>query len=358
MVWLVFVTIVIAGLAGELWLRIEWQRAWKASAPFRTGNVFFANSNEMNAADRGLWHKPWRKYEPGAKVDLSVGGEQFRIEINSLGYRTREFSPRKPAGTIRVLCIGGSTTVAGRTNDETYPALLEAKLRRRWPGLPVEVLNLGVSGVNSTLWLEWLGKLLAWDPDVIVQYEAINDIAWAELPDYAAGHAWRRAFHESFLLERLLGFDPGLLLPQMQETLDRRGEMDRRCRERGVAYLTATFAAPDEARAREEFRRTLDVGTAFWTRYFPLRRYPLYRALLARHNALLVQFADHHRINRVLVHEELSDPALFVDACHFTPEGIDRLAETFLPAVGGLVSGRPGFRQWSERSRSGVGSAP
>jgi lysophospholipase L1-like esterase len=346
--WLAGAGLCIAGLAGELFLRIVRERAWKESERYRTGNIFFANSLEMNAGQRALWRKPWRKYEPGAKLELSAGGELFRIEINSQGYRTREFSETKPAGTVRVLCIGGSTTVAGRTNDETYPALLEARLRRRWPGLPLEVLNLGTSGVGSDLWLAWLDKLLAWQPDVVVQYEGINDISWLELPAYAARHPIRRVVQDSLLLERLLGFAPANLDPEISETLERRLEMHRRCRARDVAYLGATFAAPDAARASPEFRGLLDVSAEFWTRYFPLRRFALYSAVLARHNALFREFTDRHRINRVLVHEELTDPALFVDACHLTPEGIDRLAGVFEPAVADLVSDRPAFREWEK----------
>jgi lysophospholipase L1-like esterase len=304
----------------------------------------------MNAGSRGLWRKPWRKYEPGAKLDVTAGGERFLVQINSLGYRTREFAERKPPGTIRVLCIGGSTTVAGRTNDETYPALLEARLRRRWPGLPLEVLNLGVSGVATDLWLEWLPKLLGWDPDVIVQYEAINDIAWTELPAYAERHPGQRAMRESFVLDRLMGFDPRALDVEARESLERRLEIDRRCRERNVAYLGATFAAPDASRARPDFRLLLDVTSLFWTRHFPIRGFAAYTAILERHNALFREFADRHRINRALVHEALTDPALFVDACHFTPEGIGLLAGVFEPAVADLVKDRPGFRAWERAS--------
>ena len=347
--WIAFAGLVIAALAGEVWLRFQWSRAFKVSEPFRTGNVFFAHGNEMNAGSRGLWRKPWRKYEPGARLEMDAGGQHFRIEINALGYRTREFTPEKPAGTVRVICIGGSTTVAGRTNEETYPALLEARLRRRWPGLPLEVLNLGTSGVDSALWLSWIDKVLGFEPDVVVQYEAINDIAWAELPAFAARHPWRRWMQESLLFERLRGFDPAELLPEMRETLDLRLEMERRCRAQGVAYLTATFAAPDQARATEEFRQTLDVGTLFWTRHFPLRRFATYEAILDRHNALLVELAERHRLSRVLVQERLRDPALFVDACHFTPKGIGLLAETFEPGVAELVSDRPAFREWAKR---------
>jgi hypothetical protein len=81
----------------------------------------------------------------------------------------------------------------------------------------------------------------------------------------------------------------------------------------------------------------------------PLRRFAAYAAILARHNALFREFAHRERINRVLVYERLDDPALFVDACHFTPEGIDRLAGVFEPAVADLVMDRPAFRHGCRR---------
>ena len=191
--WLAGAGLCIAGLAGELLLRIARERAWKDSERYRTGNVFFANSLEMNAGHRALWRKPWRKYEPGAKLELSAGGELFRIEINSLGYRTREFSETKPAGTVRVLCIGGSTTVAGRTNDETYPALLEARLRRRWPGLPLEVLNLGVErgGKRALARVARQAPRLGTRPGRPVRGRSTTSRGWS-CPAYAARHPVRR----------------------------------------------------------------------------------------------------------------------------------------------------------------------
>ena len=138
-----------------------------------------------------------------------------------------------------------------------------------------------------------------------------------------------------------------MLEPDIRGTLRRFEEMDRRCRQRGVAYLTATFAAPDAQRANEEFRQHLDTSVAFWTRHFPLRSWATYSAILARHNALLVEFITRHGINCVLVHQRLTDPALFIDACHFTPPGIDQLSEAFLAPVADLVEARPSFRRWA-----------
>jgi len=51
------------------------------------------------------------------------------------------------------------------------------------------------------------------------------------------------------------------------------------------------------------------------------------------------------------VHEQITDPAPFIDMCHFTPPGIERLAETFLPAVDGLVTQVPGYRAWAASAR-------
>ncbi|HVQ32038.1 MAG TPA: hypothetical protein VMV21_20735, partial [Vicinamibacteria bacterium] len=170
-------------------------------------------------------------------------------------------------------------------------------------------------------------------------------------PRYAARHPFQRRLRDSLLLERLLGFDPRALDPDIRSTLRCREEMDHRCRSRGVAYLTATFAAPDVSKARKDMRQHLDTNIAFWTRYYPIRSFPLYAAILARHNSELAEFTAQHGMRLARVHEQLMDPALFIDACHLTPEGIAKLAEALLPAVAEIVEGRPAFRRWAAGGR-------
>ena len=110
------------------------------------------------------------------------------IQINSQGFRTHEFAVPKPAGLVRVVCIGGSTTVAGRTNEETYPRLVEAKLRRPpAAGLPVEVLNPGVSGVSHEHWLDRLDRVFAYDPDVVVHLRGDQRSRLAPVPPLRPG---------------------------------------------------------------------------------------------------------------------------------------------------------------------------
>lgn len=349
--WLVLAATLIAFLAGELWLRMKRRDAVLASERFRASNVFFANGMELNAGNHSLWRERWKEYEPGARLDVIAGGERFVVEMNSEGYRTHEFEVPKPKGLVRIVCIGGSTTVAGRTNDETYPAFLEKKLRARFPGLALEVLNLGVSSVTTEYWRGRLDRIFGYEPDILVQYQAINDISWRHFPRYAKDHRLRGWAYRSLLLQRLFPFPVEELDPYLAATFETMGATARACHEHGVAYLAGSFAAPDPERTHGDFRRHLDYSAEFWTRWFPMHSYATWAAIIARHNRLFVDFAHRNHVPHVLVHEKLDDPALFIDVCHFNPEGIERLADVFLPGVAELVEDTAAYRSWKRSAR-------
>jgi hypothetical protein len=82
-----------------------------------------------------------------------------------------------------------------------------------------------------------------------------------------------------------------------------------------------------------------------------MHSYATWAAIVARHNRLFVDFAYRRRVSHALVHEKLTDPALFIDVCHFTPEGIERLADAFLPGVADLVEATPAYRRWKRSAR-------
>lgn len=324
---------VIAALATELVLRLEHRNASRAARRYAEANVFERARDLAEGGGQGVWLRPGIRYRPGASVTLQAGGESYEIRINSLGFRTREFSPRKSGGTFRVLCIGGSTTAQGRTNDETYPALLEAKLRQARQGRGIEVLNLGVSGTQSEYWMARLDQLFGFEPDLVIEYEFVNDLFFGHLNRYAADHAWRARLSRSLLASRLLPLDPAELDPYLLGTLRRFRRIAREAETRGAAYLVGSFAGPDPERAEPAFRRYLDLNVEAWARGSVLRSYAEYHRLLARHNERLEVFARENRLRLARVDGRLSDPALFADICHMTPAGIERLAEAFLPAV-------------------------
>ena len=351
--WLAFAATIVTGLVGEVWLRYDRHQAYLASEHFRETNVFFARGMELNAGNHSLWLRRWKEYQPGARAEVVAGGVRFVVQMNSYGFRTHEFEVPKPEGVVRIICIGGSTTVAGRTNEDTYPAILEARLRERFLGLPIEVLNFGISSVTTEYWNTRLGEVLGYEPDVIVQYQAINDISWRHLPRYAESHRARGVAYRSLLLQRLFPFPTEDLEPYLKDTFESMAAMSRASRDRGVAYLAGTFAGPDPDRERNAFRRHLDYNAEYWMRKFPMHSYATWARLVASYNRLFVDFAERHHVPYVLVHEQLDDPALFTDVCHFTPEGIGLLADAFLPAVEDQIRDTESYRRWAD-----AGSGP
>jgi hypothetical protein len=73
---------------------------------------------------------------------------------NAFGFRGRELTTDKPAGVVRIACVGASTTADAHSLPHSYPELLEHFLATwaRERDLPVtfEVLNAGTEGYYVT----------------------------------------------------------------------------------------------------------------------------------------------------------------------------------------------------------------
>jgi hypothetical protein len=109
------------------------------------------------------------KSERNVTIDMRINGDGFRS--------TREFTKPKPPGTFRVVALGESSTF-GLANDDqnTYPAMLEARLRARLPGKTVEVFNLGIPHFRSNNILAVARtELPALQPDIVTLYSGYNN---------------------------------------------------------------------------------------------------------------------------------------------------------------------------------------
>jgi len=86
---------------------------------------------------------------PNKEYTIKTGEYNEHVITNSEGYRTREFIP-KQKNTYRIIVIGDSFTFGHgiRSNDMTYPALIEKQLVSKFPNLTIEVLNLAVKGYS------------------------------------------------------------------------------------------------------------------------------------------------------------------------------------------------------------------
>jgi lysophospholipase L1-like esterase len=100
------------------------------------------------------------------------------LRINSFGFRGRELTIPKPAGTFRVAVIGDSVTLGwGVADDETFSAQLEALLQHRFPDQGIEIVNLGVGGYDTrqevTLLRRYVARL---EPDLALVGFYSNDV--------------------------------------------------------------------------------------------------------------------------------------------------------------------------------------
>jgi lysophospholipase L1-like esterase len=120
--------------------------------------------------------RPKYRYSPALGYELVPGYRGRQETVNLEGLRGPEIGPRRP-GSLRILAMGESTTWGHMVrDDETWPALLEQRLRQA-TGRDVEVLNGGVSGwglEQIVLALEE-GYLRRFAPDQVIVFAGWNN---------------------------------------------------------------------------------------------------------------------------------------------------------------------------------------
>ncbi|RMH60480.1 MAG: hypothetical protein D6677_13580, partial [Calditrichaeota bacterium] len=88
----------------------------------------------------------------------------------------QRFSKKRPKNSLRIICLGGSTT-AGFPYDVNvpFPAQLKMLLNEKWPDKDIEVINMGLSAINSfTVW-DWLPDIIRLKPDYVLIYMGHNE---------------------------------------------------------------------------------------------------------------------------------------------------------------------------------------
>jgi lysophospholipase L1-like esterase len=135
-------------------------------APVRRGRL-------QLSADRRLVFEPVPnlRFQGGPTSFFEYAGQS-----NSLGYRDREHTPDKPAGTYRIAVLGDSIAAGYRIErtEDAFPARLEAHLRGA--GLAAEVLSFGVTGYNTEQEVETLrARALRFSPDLVLVAYCHND---------------------------------------------------------------------------------------------------------------------------------------------------------------------------------------
>ncbi len=152
---------------------------------------FFLTNRDIGAFDPGYFlYRPdiFTGYSlaPNSKINHIT----LKTKINSLGYRGREFTAKKPDGTYRIIILGGSESYGHGLNDgETWPDRLQI-LFDADKSNKVEVLNTSVDGFSSFQALtSFATRLLDFDPDLVLCYLGWNDIKYWPLISPSRGFA-------------------------------------------------------------------------------------------------------------------------------------------------------------------------
>ena len=121
---------------------------------------------------------PAARFDPTLGFRLQESVSMFGFRHNAAGLVGPEIGPKAP-GTVRVACLGGSTTLgAGVAIDAyAYPAVLQAMFDLASGGQRrVEVLNAGVFGYHSLHTPLRVAELAPLSPDVYVVMDGLNDL--------------------------------------------------------------------------------------------------------------------------------------------------------------------------------------
>jgi lysophospholipase L1-like esterase/predicted negative regulator of RcsB-dependent stress response len=97
-----------------------------------------------------------------------------RLDLS--GPEPRRFSLPKPPRTQRIVFLGESTVIGFPYGPEiAFPRQVELLLEAQQPGIDVEVLNAGITAINSFQILDLARECLACDPDLVVLHFGHNE---------------------------------------------------------------------------------------------------------------------------------------------------------------------------------------
>lgn len=288
-----------------------------------------------------LWERPFFIYKKHACQNASkqAYGTVAEFRTNNYGFRDDDVVLPKPPGVYRILCVGASTTEEGSSNASTYPNRLEKKLNEAFGTTRIDVINCGISGLNTTKERMRLPDYLALEPDLILCYNAVNDLCHELFPHWVREvKFWQKLLRQSRFLNNHIN---RWLLPNssaMRDGLESSTFYNFRAiyeyaHAHGVAMAFCSFAAPDLASLTRDERDYYD----FWNeqkwggRYVTFASYCRALDIL---NAQLKKMCDGMGIPYIPVAEHVKDGTLyFGDICHMRDKGIALKVDTIAEAL-------------------------
>lgn len=262
---------------------------------------------------------------------------------NNYGFRDDDVVLPKPDGLYRIVCVGGSTTEEGNSNDQTYPNLVEKSLQETFAPGKVEVINCGISGITSYNERRRFDDYLALEPDLIVYYNGINDVThelWVDWMERVAPQ--REGLLRSKLLTRIYNRsllpEDSVLVESMRRTTFRNiRAMALRARECGADFAVCSFAYPDPEQLGFRDRVYLDIHIREVCEGHYLN-YATYAQVMALYNGLVREVCETDGLHYIPVAEHMEKGLdHFFDACHMTPIGMELKVSIIAPHLRAIV---------------------
>jgi len=274
------------------------------------------------------WPAP---YKNGAVYEFKDGGRLTAEEAHR---------------SVVVVCLGGSTALSQNGDGKAYPRVLEGLLKHEYQGSPVRVMNAAGNGFGSAHALvNFSLQILTPDikPDVIVVDHNLNDLTanyfGAEtLPDYA-----NKYMSDYFLAYPHKSGAASYLLRQSRlfRFLYYRGNAAGYVYDRApdADYLAGAAFFERNLRSLAALAAANNVDVVFATQptknpaVKQLKSYQLYNDI---NKKVAAEFGD----GLVDVANAVTEDRYFVDDLHYSPTGVDKVAQVFLPELQRVVAAR------------------
>jgi len=104
-------------------------------------------------------------------------GKQYFLNREVRPYVSQDVIPvNKSEDAYRIFCLGASTTVGfPYMYNAAFPSLLRDRLDVLFPNRKIEVINLGVTAVNSFTVRDFSKQVYQYDPDLLIVYAGHNE---------------------------------------------------------------------------------------------------------------------------------------------------------------------------------------
>lgn len=295
-----------------------------------------------------------------ARYPLHPGRFEFRpVRINNVrGFHEDVLMPKEP-GMRRIMCLGGSTTAnsmweVGNPEEYSYPLCLRASLARRPSDTRYEVLNCGAGGWTSAeIFVNFSLHLIDLQPDLVVLYHGFNDLEASLTAPFSSDYSHsRKNFGETYTRIRLASYLPNLGFWKSYAFLKGRAMGFGNVRYDLVSSIRAGKADLDNPFMGLEAERRnvrhlihlckanniqIILSTFAYHVYDAVsqdRRALKYRDGVKLENAMVQALAKEYDLPLVDIAGLIPDDNdYFVDSVHFTPRGMQFLADQFADKI-------------------------